>query len=154
MKRRGIAGSIVMTASMSGSIANKGEPAVQIFSMPSSIDVLIPDCLPAPRNIKGLTCLAYNTSKSALLQMCRSAAAEWGQYGIRVNVSPGSCTVTRKSLRTLHSDTTCLVLIGSPAVDLVPRLHPYGHDRRSPRHPSRPRRRMATRLDARPSFYP
>jgi NAD(P)-dependent dehydrogenase (short-subunit alcohol dehydrogenase family) len=38
----------------------------------------------------GLTCLAYNTSKSALLQMCRSAAAEWGQYGIRVNVSPST----------------------------------------------------------------
>ncbi|KAK4689333.1 hypothetical protein P7C73_g780, partial [Tremellales sp. Uapishka_1] len=61
MKARGIKGSIVMTASMSGSIANKG-----------------------------LTCLAYNTSKSALLQMCRSAAAEWGAYGIRVNtLSPG-----------------------------------------------------------------
>lgn len=57
MVKRGIAGSIVMTASMSGSIANKG-----------------------------LTCLAYNTSKSALLQMCRSAAAEWGTHGIRVNV--------------------------------------------------------------------
>ncbi|KAJ9093841.1 hypothetical protein QFC21_006212 [Naganishia friedmannii] len=61
MQKRQIAGSIVMIASMSASIANKG-----------------------------LTCLAYNTSKSALLQMCRSAAAEWGQYGIRVNtVSPG-----------------------------------------------------------------
>ncbi|WWC70482.1 uncharacterized protein I206_104433 [Kwoniella pini CBS 10737] len=61
MKHRGIRGSIVVTASMSGSIANKG-----------------------------LTCLAYNTSKSALLQLCRSAAAEWGEYGIRVNsLSPG-----------------------------------------------------------------
>ncbi|OCF31026.1 short-chain dehydrogenase [Kwoniella heveanensis BCC8398] len=61
MKERNIPGSIVITASMSGSIANKG-----------------------------LTCLAYNTSKSALLQLCRSAAAEWGAYGIRVNtLSPG-----------------------------------------------------------------
>ncbi|WWD02650.1 hypothetical protein V865_000690 [Kwoniella europaea PYCC6329] len=61
MKKRGVRGSIVITASMSASIANKG-----------------------------LTCLAYNTSKSALLQMCRSAAAEWGAYGIRVNtLSPG-----------------------------------------------------------------
>lgn len=40
---------------------------------------------------QGLTCLAYNTSKSALLQMCRSAAAEWGAYGIRVNVSALLC---------------------------------------------------------------
>lgn len=38
----------------------------------------------------GLTCLAYNTSKAALLQMCRSAAAEWGKFGIRVNVSSSS----------------------------------------------------------------
>ncbi|OWZ77694.1 short-chain dehydrogenase [Cryptococcus neoformans Bt85] len=61
MKARNIAGSIVITASMSGSIANKG-----------------------------LTCSAYNTSKSALLQLCRSVAAEWGQHGIRVNtISPG-----------------------------------------------------------------
>ncbi|WVQ99142.1 hypothetical protein IAU59_006274 [Kwoniella sp. CBS 9459] len=61
MKERKIPGSIVITASMSGSIANKG-----------------------------LTCIAYNTSKSALLQLCRSAAAEWGAYGIRVNtLSPG-----------------------------------------------------------------
>lgn len=43
--------------------------------------------------LSGLTCLAYNTSKSALLQMCRSAAAEWGAYGIRVNVST-STTIT------------------------------------------------------------
>ncbi|KAK1927577.1 hypothetical protein DB88DRAFT_478472 [Papiliotrema laurentii] len=61
MVKRGVAGSIAITASMSGSIANKG-----------------------------LTCLAYNTSKAALLQMCRSAAAEWGVHGIRVNtLSPG-----------------------------------------------------------------
>jgi NAD(P)-dependent dehydrogenase (short-subunit alcohol dehydrogenase family) len=58
MKKRGIKGTICMTASMSGSTI-------------------------------GLTCLAYNTSKAALLQMCRSAAAEWGAYGIRVNVSLG-----------------------------------------------------------------
>lgn len=42
------------------------------------------------RSPVGLTCLAYNTSKSALLQMCRSAAAEWGPLGIRINtLSPG-----------------------------------------------------------------
>lgn len=29
--------------------------------------------------------LAYNTSKSAVLQMCRSMACELGQYGIRCN---------------------------------------------------------------------
>ncbi|OBT85652.1 hypothetical protein VE02_05803 [Pseudogymnoascus sp. 03VT05] len=54
-------GSIVMIASMSGQVANRG-----------------------------LTCTAYNTSKAAVQQMCRSVAQEWGQFGIRVNtLSPG-----------------------------------------------------------------
>ncbi|RFU23847.1 Gluconate 5-dehydrogenase, partial [Scytalidium lignicola] len=54
-------GSIVMIASMSGTIANRG-----------------------------LICPVYNASKSAVLQLGRNLAAEWGQYGIRVNtISPG-----------------------------------------------------------------
>lgn len=71
-----------MVASMSGSIANKGESFFftcwPYFRLGASHGML---------TRTGLTCLAYNTSKSALLQMCRSAAAEWGAYGIRVNVS-------------------------------------------------------------------
>ncbi|PKX93536.1 oxidoreductase, short chain dehydrogenase/reductase family [Aspergillus novofumigatus IBT 16806] len=54
-------GSIVLIASMSGQIANRG-----------------------------LTCSAYNTSKAAVQQLCRSLAQEWGKYGIRINtLSPG-----------------------------------------------------------------
>ncbi|UPX18533.1 uncharacterized protein EKO05_0008830 [Ascochyta rabiei] len=61
LREKGRNGSIVLIASMSGSIANRG-----------------------------LTCTAYNTSKSAVHQMCRSLAQEWGQYGIRINtLSPG-----------------------------------------------------------------
>lgn len=57
----GTNGSIVLISSMSGQIANRG-----------------------------LTCTAYNSSKAAVQQMCRSLAQEWGQYGIRVNtLSPG-----------------------------------------------------------------
>ncbi len=61
-RKRDIKGSLVLIASMSGQIANRG-----------------------------LTCTAYNTSKAAVHQMCRSLAQEWGpEYGIRVNtLSPG-----------------------------------------------------------------
>jgi NAD(P)-dependent dehydrogenase (short-subunit alcohol dehydrogenase family) len=39
--------------------------------------------------IKGVT-RAYNASKAAVIQLARSLAAEWGEYGIRVNtISPG-----------------------------------------------------------------
>lgn len=54
-------GSIIMIASMSGSITNRGERWVP-----------------------------YNTSKSAVLQMARSMACELGKHRIRVNsISPG-----------------------------------------------------------------
>ncbi|KAF4976984.1 hypothetical protein FZEAL_6422 [Fusarium zealandicum] len=54
-------GSIVIIASMSGNVANRG-----------------------------LSCTAYNSSKAAVQQMARSVAQEWGQYQIRVNtLSPG-----------------------------------------------------------------
>lgn len=59
----GKGGSIVLIASMSGHIANRD-----------------------------LHCSAYNTSKSAVIQMCRSLAVEWAEHGIRVNtLSPGQC---------------------------------------------------------------
>ncbi|GKZ39152.1 hypothetical protein AbraIFM66950_011961 [Aspergillus brasiliensis] len=68
-KEQNIPGSIVMIASMSGQIANRG-----------------------------LTCTAYNSSKAAVHQMCRSVAQEWGQYGIRVN------TLSAGYIRTAMTD--------------------------------------------------
>ncbi|KAK2760410.1 hypothetical protein FQN54_002480 [Arachnomyces sp. PD_36] len=65
-------GSIVMIASMSGQIANRG-----------------------------LTCSAYNSSKAAVHQMCRSVAQEWGQYEIRIN------TLSAGYIRTAMTD--CLL---------------------------------------------
>ncbi|KAF4993136.1 hypothetical protein FDECE_13500 [Fusarium decemcellulare] len=61
LREKNSPGSIVIISSMSGNIANRG-----------------------------LSCTAYNSSKAAVQQMCRSVAQEWGQWGIRVNtLSPG-----------------------------------------------------------------
>ncbi|KAJ5159002.1 uncharacterized protein N7500_008653 [Penicillium coprophilum] len=61
MIRFGTKSSIVLVASMSGTIANRG-----------------------------LICPVYNASKAAVIQLARNLAAEWGQYNIRVNtLSPG-----------------------------------------------------------------
>ena len=41
-------------------------------------------------NPPGLTTLAYNTSKGAVINFTRALACEWGQYGINVNaICPG-----------------------------------------------------------------
>ncbi|KAH7396040.1 hypothetical protein BKA64DRAFT_746171 [Cadophora sp. MPI-SDFR-AT-0126] len=61
MIKYGNGGSIVMIASMSGTVANRG-----------------------------LICPAYNASKAAVIQLARNLASEWGEHGIRVNtISPG-----------------------------------------------------------------
>ncbi|HEY8908599.1 MAG TPA: SDR family oxidoreductase [Rhodoferax sp.] len=41
-------------------------------------------------NPPGMTSIAYNTSKAAVINFTRSLACEWGQYGINVNaICPG-----------------------------------------------------------------
>ncbi|EST09450.1 Short-chain dehydrogenase/reductase SDR [Kalmanozyma brasiliensis GHG001] len=61
MKQHTTGGSIVLMASISGFIANRG-----------------------------LFCSAYNSSKAAVHQFCRSASVELAEYGVRVNtISPG-----------------------------------------------------------------
>ncbi|KAJ9125762.1 hypothetical protein QFC24_002546 [Naganishia onofrii] len=61
MVKTGSKGSVILIASMSGSIVNRGHPWV-----------------------------AYNTSKSAVLQMARNLACDFGKDGIRINtISPG-----------------------------------------------------------------
>ncbi|KAF4499069.1 D-arabinitol 2-dehydrogenase [Fusarium agapanthi] len=67
-------GSIVMIASMSAAIANKG--------------MLAP---------------VYNPSKAAVVQLARNLALEWGKHGIRVNnLSPGY--ILTQMLQTLFND--------------------------------------------------
>lgn len=61
MIERGCAGSMILVASMSGLIANKG-----------------------------LNSPVYNSSKAAVIQLARNLAMEWGKKGIRVNsLCPG-----------------------------------------------------------------
>lgn len=61
MMRYQCGGSMLLVASMSGFIANKG-----------------------------MTSAAYNSSKAAVVQLARNLAMEWGRYGIRVNsLCPG-----------------------------------------------------------------
>lgn len=61
MIRFGQGGSIVLIASMSGSIANRD-----------------------------LICPVYNASKAGVIQLARNLASEWGEHNIRVNtLSPG-----------------------------------------------------------------
>jgi NAD(P)-dependent dehydrogenase (short-subunit alcohol dehydrogenase family) len=80
----------------------------------------------------GITCLAYNTSKAALLQMCRSAAAEWGQYGIRVNVSRSSSPIFPD---TMALNPFRLLLLFCP--DPQPWVHKNRHDGHAARRTTR-----------------
>jgi len=69
MAKFNMPGSIILIASMSGSITNLRSPG------------------------KAHNWVAYNTSKSAVIQMARSLACELGSQGIRVNsLSPGYIT--------------------------------------------------------------
>lgn len=92
MVKDGVKGSIVLIASISGRIANRvsrNRPSLPFFASPTwwqSVAYRFTNiaCL------QGLTCSAYNTSKGAVLQLCRSMAQEIGVHGIRINcISPG-----------------------------------------------------------------
>ncbi|KAJ8074782.1 hypothetical protein PM082_019107 [Marasmius tenuissimus] len=78
MRRFGNSGSIILIASMSGTITNRvGSP-----SRGSHSD--------ADSNIQDHAWVSYNSSKSAVLQMARSMACELAKENIRVNsLSPG-----------------------------------------------------------------
>ena len=55
----------------------------------------------------GMTTIAYNTSKAAVLQLTRALAAEWGQYDINVNaICPGffPSKMSRELLKTIEKD--------------------------------------------------
>jgi len=85
MQKLGIPGSIILTASMSGSITNFGQHWV-----------------------------AYNTSKSAVIQMARSMACELGPKGIRVNsISPGYIYTQCAFAFILSSEIVDLFRLGS-----------------------------------------
>jgi len=80
MVRFGNSGSIILVASMSGSITNRVNGPVFVTFV-SLLNPLI---------VQGDARVAYNSSKSAILQMTRSMACELAPLNIRVNsLSPG-----------------------------------------------------------------
>ncbi|KAJ7269554.1 hypothetical protein C8J57DRAFT_1322306 [Mycena rebaudengoi] len=88
MERLGIPGSIILTASMSGTITNPNQYSV-----------------------------AYNTSKSAVLQMARSLACELAPKRIRVNsISPGYIftNITAAYLETQPAGTEAAICAQNP----------------------------------------
>jgi NAD(P)-dependent dehydrogenase (short-subunit alcohol dehydrogenase family) len=77
MTRLGTPGSIIMIASMSGSITNQVRLFQALWRRKCSF-------------LQGQHWAAYNTSKAAVLQLARSMAAELAPHKIRVNsISPG-----------------------------------------------------------------
>lgn len=96
MIERGIKGSIINMASMSGSICN----------------------------IPQWQC-SYNASKAAVIHMTRSLAAEWAEHGIRVNsISPGyiatpMATDTPQALRDAWMKLIPMHRMGTPE-ELIP----------------------------------
>jgi NAD(P)-dependent dehydrogenase (short-subunit alcohol dehydrogenase family) len=82
MLRFGNAGSIILIASMSGSITNR----VSHDTIISRSEI----CHSYVTILQDHAWVSYNTSKSAVLQMARSMACELGTKNIRVNsLSPG-----------------------------------------------------------------
>jgi NAD(P)-dependent dehydrogenase (short-subunit alcohol dehydrogenase family) len=80
MAKFGLPGSIILIASMSGSITNKVSKAGLAGKNIGSED----------KNDQDHAWVSYNSSKSAVLQMARSMACELGPKRIRVNsLSPG-----------------------------------------------------------------
>jgi hypothetical protein len=142
MVKRNIQGSIVIVASMSGTITNRGKCRVWLVQIPFLVQ---PRTCSALVLTSGLTSIAYNASKAACLQLCRSAAAEWGPFGIRVNVSEGrkpslgvSCPPSPPSplVKLPVSAVAQNLLILSVDLPLTPDplagLHPHSTDRPTP----------------------
>ena len=97
MARFGNGGSIILVASMSGTITNKVCHVFPIYTDASAChSKTFTDCAPWQDH----AWVSYNTSKSAVLQMARSMACELGPKRIRVNtLSPG------------HIYTKCVTLV-------------------------------------------
>ncbi len=63
----------------------------------------------------GMTTIAYNTSKAAVLQFTRALAAEWGKYGINVNaICPGffPSKMSRGLLQKIEKDVVAATPLG------------------------------------------
>jgi len=89
MRRFGKPGSIILIASMSGSITNKVKTLFPSYIIVITTGLKYLFCF-VLLVTKGHKWVSYNSSKAAVIQMARNMACELGSDGIRVNsLSPG-----------------------------------------------------------------
>ncbi|KAJ5165921.1 hypothetical protein N7492_006217 [Penicillium capsulatum] len=80
----------VMTINYNGVFHSAAAAARQMFKYQNKGSILLVASMSGLIANKGMTSPVYNSSKAAVVQLARSLAMEWGRHGIRVNsLCPG-----------------------------------------------------------------
>ncbi|KAJ5102035.1 hypothetical protein NUU61_004257 [Penicillium alfredii] len=80
----------VMTINYNGVFNSATAAARQMFNYQNKGSILLVASMSGLIANKGMTSPVYNSSKAAVIQLARSLAMEWGRHGIRVNsLCPG-----------------------------------------------------------------
>lgn len=80
----------VMSINFNGVFNSATAAARQMFNYQTKGSILLVASMSGVIANKGMTSPVYNSSKAAVIQLARSLAMEWGRHGIRVNsLCPG-----------------------------------------------------------------